>query len=40
MVAIAYGKGAIAAEKYNGRRNTEKFFSIVLEHFVHIFRKY
>ena len=35
MVAIAYGKGVIAAKKYNGGRNAEKFFSIVLEHFVH-----
>ena len=40
MVAIAYGTDAIAAEKYNGRRNAGKFFSIALEHFVHIFRKY
>ena len=40
MVAIAYGKGGVAAEKYNGRRNAEKFCSIVLEHFVHIFRKF
>ena len=30
MVAIAYGEGVTAAEKYNGRRNAENVSSIVV----------
>ena len=37
MAAIAYGKGAIAAEQYHGRINAGTFSSFVREHFASIF---
>lgn len=37
MIAVAYGKDAIAAELYHGRINAEMFSSFVCEHFANMF---
>ena len=39
IVAIAYGKGVIAAEQYHGRINAEKFSSFINEHFASSIKK-
>ena len=39
VVAIAYGKGVIAAEQYFGRINADTYSSFVHEHFASIFKK-
>ena len=39
MVAIEYGKGVIAAEKYHGKIIVKKFFSFAGKHFASIFKK-
>ena len=39
MIAVAYGKNAIAAEPYHGRINAEMVSSFVCEHFAKMFKK-
>ena len=39
VVAIAYGKGVIAAEQYFGRINADTYSSFVHEHFASVFKK-
>ena len=39
MIAVAYGKDAIAAELYHGRTNAEMFSSFVCEYFANMFKK-
>ena len=39
MVAIEYGKGVIAAEKYHGKIIVKKFFSFAGKHFASMFKK-